>query len=104
MCDFCFRTTNGKLTELKNYCQNNPKAELFQIARALSISLTEVISLINYNNSINSNSNFSSNVVVNGLNTARKIYNEEKEQERLRTERDSNSKLVEDLKRFYKNK
>lgn len=104
VCDACFRTTNGKIMEIKNYCTNNPRAELFQVSRALNVSLSEVMGLINYNNEMGGDSIINPSVAEKGAGVTRKIYNEEREQERLRAGRDSSSRLVEDLGRFRRSR
>lgn len=104
VCDACFRTTNGRIAEIRNYCENNPKAELFQISKALNVSLSEVLGLINYNNEMGGDSIVNQGVAEKGSSITRKIYSEEREQERRRINRDSSSKLVADLGRFHRNK
>lgn len=98
VCDLCFRTVNGRTTELNEYCKCNPQAELLQISKALNVNLSEVLSLINYNDAMNGNNNLNVDKSRSGLDTVGEIYNYEKEERRLA--RNSSSKLVSDLERF----
>lgn len=98
VCDACFRTTNGRIAELNAYCNEHPGAELCQISRALHIGLSDVISLINYSDAMNEKPSI--NPITEKINAARKFYNDEMDQRRRIANRDSSSKLVDDLKRF----
>lgn len=99
VCDLCFRTVNGRTTELNEYCKRNPEAELFQISKALNINVSEILSIINYNDAMSGNNSLNIDRSRSGLNTVGKIYNYEKEEER-RLSRNNSSKLVSDLERF----
>lgn len=47
VCDACFEhTTDGKLTELCECCENHPNYNEMQIAKALCISISELLKLI----------------------------------------------------------
>lgn len=83
----------------KYKAQSNPEAELFQISKALNINVSEILSIINYNDAMNGNNGLNINRSESGLNTVGKIYSYEKEEER-RLARNSSSKLVSDLERF----